>query len=134
MICFNLLILYFLLSIAVLWWWPKLWPRLLAAFLGMIIGLLDLHSSEVQMSLLMLLVLGFFCGFAEPKRAWFTAGLLAMWIPIVTVAALLCGVIRGQPFGVPATGLAFVPALVGTYSGVFVRRFGRGTPPIPGQV
>jgi len=124
-VSFNLLVLFLPVAILLLWRNPRHWVRLLTIFLGMIVGLLDLHSSEVQMTALLLLVFGFFTGFAEPSKAWLSAILLAMWIPIITVAALFAGAIHGQPFGVPATMFAFFPALVGAYLGVLVQRFGR---------
>ena len=128
MITFNLLALYFPLALFTLWRRPQMAVELLVIFLGMLTGLLDLRSDDAQFTVLLLLVFGCFAGFAKPRRAALAGILLAGWIPVVTVAGLLAGVIHGRPYGVPATGLAFIPALAGAYLGAFVRRHAAGSP------
>ncbi len=130
MIAFNLLVVYFPVALFTLWRRPQIAVELLAVFLGLLTGLLDLRSDDTQFTVLLLLVFGCFAGFAKPPRAALSAILLAGWIPVVTVAGLLAGVIHGQPYGVPATSLAFIPALVGTYLGAFVRRHAAGSPAV----
>jgi len=120
MIGFHTLVLFFPAAILVLWLRPKLWVHALSLFLGMLTGLISLRGDDPQFPVLLLLVFGFFAGFARPRRAWIFALLLAIWVPVTLVAGLFAGVVRGQPFGVPASCIAFVPALVGVYIGVFI--------------
>ena len=122
MISFQALVLLFPVSMLVLWRFPALWVRMLVLYLGLLTGLLDLRTDDAQFPVLLLLVFGFFAGFAQPRRAWLSALLLGMWVPVVTIAALFAGVIRGRPYGVPAAGLAFLPALLGAYLGVWLQR------------
>ena len=119
---FHALVLFLPLSMFLLYKWPKLWHHLLAVFLGLIIAIIDLHSDEVQFSVLMLLAFGFFLGFDEPSRAWRWGMLLAIWIPVMHLASTI---VKGsyENFWNEAifSFIAIVPALIGAYAGRFIR-------------
>ena len=70
MVWFHTLVLFLPLSMFLLYRWPSLWHHLLAIFLGIITGLIDLRSDEVQFPALLLIIFGFFLGFSQPTRAW----------------------------------------------------------------
>ena len=134
MIGFHTLVLLFPAAILVLWLRPKLWVHMLTLFLGVLTGLISLRGDDPQFPVLLLLVFGFFAGFARPRRAWIFAALLAVWVPVTLVAGLLAGVVRGQPWGVPASCLALVPALIGAYLGVFISNSsGHSIEPLEGR-
>ncbi len=119
---FHLLVVLFPVTIFVLWKWPATWHIMLALFLGVLIGYLNLHSDEIQFPALLLLVLGFFIGFSHPHDAWVFALLLAMWIPI---GQFLSTYFYDRTDRFVQEGIlsliAFVPAFAGTYAGVAVR-------------
>ena len=121
-IIFNSLVLFIPLAAALLFFRPRLWHYLFALFLGIVVGWLDRNASEVQGTVLLLLVFGLFMGFAQPKHAWRWALILGAFVPLMGFAAAAFGL---KPFTVNETIgslIAFVPAFIGTYAGAFVNR------------
>ncbi|MDB6131371.1 MAG: hypothetical protein JWM04_2478, partial [Verrucomicrobiales bacterium] len=114
-------VISFLVAAVTLRFRPQWWLHFLMAFLGLLTGCLNLSVSEAQAIAFMLLVFGFFSGFAASRRPWVFPIILATWVPGVLVIALFAGVVRGAPYVVPQAFLAFVPASVGTALGVLVR-------------
>jgi hypothetical protein len=123
-VVFNSLLLFVPIAMLLLYMRPRLWHYLFALFLGLVIGWLDLHSVEVQPTVLLLLVFGLFLGFAQPRHAWRWALLLAIWVPLGGFAAQVAGLRTAAPAepGVIASFIAFIPALVGAYGGALVNR------------
>ena len=119
---FYLLVLFLPLSMILLYWKPHLWQTLLALFLGLLAGIVNVASAEVQLPILLLLIFGFFLGFSEPKRAWRWAILIFIFVPLFPFARLIAvhsfEKILPEGFG---SFLAAVPAFIGTYAGVFVK-------------
>lgn len=100
----------------------------LAALLSVGIGWLDLHVTEVAVTIMALLLAGLLLGFVAPRRAWRRALLLALGLPAVAEAARLlrlptAGPIRIDPRIVLA---AFAFALAGSFGGAAARRIVRG--------
>ena len=127
MLVFYALVFFIPLALFMMYVRPHLWNLLFALFLGILTGWIDSNANEVQLAVLMLLAFGAFLGFAEPRRAWRWAVLLAMWIPLFAITGAVVGV---KPFTVNETLgslIAFVPALVGVYAGAFVGRATRLT-------
>jgi hypothetical protein len=124
MIVFYSLLLFVPVAVLLLYIRPQLWHYLFALFLGLVIGWIDMHSIEVQPTVLLLLVFGLFMGFAEPKHAWRWAILLAVWVPLGGFAAQVVGLRTAAPAepGVFASFIAFIPALIGAYGGALVKR------------
>jgi glycopeptide antibiotics resistance protein len=121
-IIFNSLVLFIPLAAVLLYFRPRLWHYLFALFLGIVVGWLDRNASEVQGTVLLLLVFGLFMGFAQPKHAWRWALILGAFVTLMGFAAAAFGL---KPFTVNETIgslIAFVPAFFGTYSGAFVNR------------
>jgi hypothetical protein len=120
-IIFYSLVLFIPVSGLLLLMRPQLWHYLLAVFLGLIVGWFDLHTDEVSLTILLLVVLAMFLGFAKPKHAWRWALLLAVWVPLGGLAAGALGfkVVTPQPNWIPSL-FAFVPALIGAYGGALV--------------
>ena len=99
-------------------------PVAIALVLASFAVSVDLHNDEVQAAVLVLLVSGFVLGAIWPSGAWRWALILGLSIFV------------GDPIGVqlgaappwPETGINFgslvalVPAFIGTYAGVGVRR------------
>jgi len=120
MIVYNSLVLFLPIAAILLWLKPNLWLPLLTAFLGILIGLSDLRS-EIQLTFLLLLVFGFFAGYAKPKNAWVWALLLGVWVPLAEFTALAIGLKLSYRPDILASCVALVPAFIGAYGGAFVQ-------------
>lgn len=122
-IAFNTLVLALPIAAIVLWRKPELWLHLWTLFVGVLVGLMDVKATEVQLTVLLLLAFGFFAGFNQPRRAWRWALLLGVWVPIFAFIAMGVGLTQfrvEQQFG---SLIALIPAFLGTYAGVVVKRF-----------
>ncbi len=119
-IVFNSLVLFLPIAAILLWRKPDLWLPLLTAFLGVLVGLSDLRS-DVQLTALLLLVFGFFAGYAKPQYAWVWALLLGIWVPLAEFTALAIGMKLSYRPDILASAIALVPAFIGAYGGVFVQ-------------
>ena len=100
---------------------------LLAIVLGALSGVADLHSREVQGPVLLLLTTAALLGALFPEGAWRRALMLGLSIPLAHAIARLTGAVL--PYQVNAFGgtfLALVPAFVGSYVGVGLRRLRDG--------
>ena len=126
---FHLLALYFPVTMVALWLRPKWWLPMLSIFLGYVTGWIALRTEEPQVPILLLLVFAFFAGNIVEKRGWVVAVLLAVWTPLLGVAARMAGVIPGPGSAIPGEVVAFVPAFAGVYLGSLVRRASRGRIP-----
>jgi len=120
MIVFNSLVVFLPIAAILLWLKPNLWLPLLTTFLGIVIGLTDLRS-DVQYTALLLLVFGFFAGYAKPQSAWVWALLLGVWVPLAEFTALAIGFKLSYRPPILASSIALVPAFIGAYAGVFVQ-------------
>ena len=69
----------------------------LAAVLGLGIGWLDLHTTEVVVTILPLLLAGLLLGLLQPTGAWRWALLLAVGFPAMAVVARLLGLSTAEP-------------------------------------
>src|SRR5438105_9387649 len=122
---FNGLVLAFLLMMLALWARPQWWQAMLTLFAGLLIGFMEPRTEEIIFIVFLLFAFGFFAGFVQPRGAWRWAILLAVWVPLNELFALLMNV-RLIEAPNPVAGLfAFVPALVGTYIGVLIQRTSR---------
>ena len=122
-IIFNLMILFLPVAAFLLFKWPRLWHLLLALYLGLLVGLTDLRTDDPQLPVLLLITFGLFLGFAQPKAAWRWALVLGLWIPVLGLIARTAGVTNAQFSDVLFSLVVLVPALIGAYAGVLVRRF-----------
>ena len=101
-----------------------LFCTVLAFALGLGTGWLDLHATEVVVTIVALLAAGMLLGLLQPRGAWRWAALLAIGLPILEASALLTGMRTAEPVKLdPRIALvALLFALVGSYSGAVVRR------------
>ena len=123
MITFYLMVLSVPVAAFLLFKWLPLWHLLLALYLGLLVGLTDLRTDDPQLPALLLITFGLFLGFAQPKAAWRWALVLGLWIPVLGLIARAAGVTNAQFSDVLFSLVALVPALIGAYAGVLVRRF-----------
>ena len=125
MFAFYFLVFLFPFSIFILLISPKHWHRMFTICLGVIIGFINIHSSEVQLLIILLLIFGLFLGFTNPKHAWLTALILVIWIP-VSQCIYLIATNAQEKFISDGVGslLSFIPAFVGVYVGVMAKKFG----------
>lgn len=121
-IAFNALVLALPIAALALWLKPQWWLNMLTLFIGVLVGLMDLRTTEVQLTAFLMIAFGFFAGFAQPRRAWRWALMLGIWVPIF--GAVAAGVrltnARGVDVIVSLAAIAF--ALAGVYTGVVVKR------------
>jgi hypothetical protein len=95
----------------------------LALILGLVVGWLDLHVTEVAVTILALLVSGMLPGLIQPRAAWRWAILIAIGLPVMALVAVKSGMRTAetaQP-DVLITIVAMVFASLGVYAGVLVR-------------
>ena len=97
---------------------------LLAAAAGLGIGWLDLHTTEVTVTVVTLVAAGMVLGAVRPRAAWRWAVLIALGLPVMASIAKLGGMRTAEPVRldprIVLVALAF--ALVGSYSGALLRR------------
>lgn len=95
----------------------------LALALGLFVGWLDLHVTEVMVTILVLLVSGLLPGLIQPGAAWRWPLLIAIGLPVMAFVAVKSGMQTAEPVhpDVLITIVALVFALLGAYIGVFVR-------------
>lgn len=122
-ILFNTLVLYLPIAAIIVWRKPTVWLQLLTLFLGIIVGWLDMKSTEPSVTALFLVTLGFFCGFAQPKRAWLTGLLLGIGVPIFVFLAVTLKLNTLTPVEQVTSLLTLLFSFGGAYAGVLVRRF-----------
>jgi hypothetical protein len=104
-------------------------PFALAIAIGCFAVHVDLHNSEVQAAVLVLLVGGFLLGAAWPAGAWRWAIVLGLSIIVGDYAAPQLRLVARDPEPVNwGALLAVIPAFIGTYAGVGVRRI------FPGEI
>lgn len=96
----------------------------LAVALGVGVGWLDLHTTEVLTTIVALLLAGVLLGLPRPGGAWRSAGLLAAGLPVMAVAGHLLGVRTPEPIRLdPRVWLvALGLGLVGCHVGAAMRR------------
>jgi len=101
----------------------------LAAAIGLGIGWLDLHTTEVIVTILALLLAGLVLGLLKPVAAWRWALLLTLGLPIVAGCGQLLGVRTAEPIQLdPRVWLvALAVGLVGCYTGVAIRQMAKFT-------
>lgn len=96
----------------------------LALALGLGIGWLDPHTTEVSVTIGALLLAGFLLGLLQPNAAWRWAVLLALGLPLMGAIGIWSGTTTAEPIHVdPRIALiALGLSLVGCYSGAVLRR------------
>jgi hypothetical protein len=104
--------------------WHSRYTPALAALFGLGIGWLDLHTSEVTVTIVALLLTGVLLGLLQPVAAWRWAVLLALGLPVVALMGHLLRVPTAEPirFDPRITLVAFAFGFVGCYIGVGLRR------------
>ncbi len=119
---FYILVLFFFMSVVLIYLSPKRWHTLLTVFLGLVTAFIDAQSSEVSFSILLLLAFGFFLGFTKMGVSLRTGFLLAVWLPLIVIvhSAFLgkYSVFLSEGFG---SLIAFIPAIGGSCLGDFKR-------------
>ena len=108
------------------------WDRVamaLAAVLGLGIGWLDIHTTELTVAITALLVAGVICGGLQPRAPWRWAIAIALGVPIVEAVAQMARAATPEPIRLDPRVWLVVAALAaaGCYLGAFVGRMLRGT-------
>jgi hypothetical protein len=95
----------------------------LAAAFGLGIGWLDLHTTEVVVTIVALLAGGTLLGLLQPKAAWRWAVLISLGLPVMAAVATLTGMHTPEPVHLdPRVWLVALGfALAGAYAGALIR-------------
>ncbi len=96
---------------------------ILAVLLGFVIGWLDLHVTEVAVTVLALLAVGLLLGLLQPVAAWRWAVLMVIGLPIMAAVARVIGLQTAEParLDIRITLVALAFGLLGSYIGVLIR-------------
>ncbi len=121
-IAFNALVLALPIAALALWLKPQWWLSVLTLFIGVLVGLMDLRTTEVQLTAFLMIAFGFFAGFAQPRRAWRWALMLGVWVPLFGGVAAAARLTNARGVDVIASVAAIGFALAGVYAGVVVKR------------
>lgn len=99
----------------------------LAVVLGLAIGWLDLHVTEVVVTILALFTAGLLLGFLQSVAAWRWPVLMVVGLPLMAAAARVLGWKTAEParLDIGITLVAFAFALLGSYIGVLTRHIVR---------
>jgi len=95
-----------------------------AVALGLGIGWLDLHTTEVTLTIVALLASGLLLGLLQPRGPWRPALLLALGVPVMEIVGLLLHLDTAEPIRLDPRIVLVVTAfaLIGGYAGAGVRR------------
>ncbi len=97
---------------------------IVAIILGVVAGGVDLAAGSPQVAPALIVVFAFLLSLTYPRRAWMWALLTAMFVPLVNTLVVELGYPQfRRPESVYLSYLAFVPAFIGAYSAVFLRRY-----------
>ena len=99
----------------------------LASAMGLFAGWLDMHDTEVAVTILALMIFGLLLGLIQPSTPWRWAVLIAIGLPIMTLAAIKFDFRSAEPvkFDFRGTLVALVFASMGAYIGAFIRHIKR---------
>jgi hypothetical protein len=96
---------------------------LVTVALGSLVGYTDIRAEEMQPAVLLLLSFAALLGAAFPDGAWRRGLLLGLSVPVAHVVSQLTGTVLPYPLPRFAdTFLALIPAMIGSYLGVGLRR------------
>jgi hypothetical protein len=100
---------------------------IVALILGLAIGWLDVHTTEVAVTILALLTAGLLLGLLQPVAAWRWALLMVIGIPTMAAVARVSGMQTPEPaqLDVRIVLVTLVFASLGCYAGVLIRRVAR---------
>jgi len=126
MLAFNLMVAYLPLSALLLYFRPGSWPYVLALYIGLLLGFLDLGATDVQGPALLLLTLPMFVAYASPAAPWRWGVLTGIWVPAF-------GIARWYAAGSPAmrgghpwdASIALLFSFAGSYAGSIIHRYGK---------
>jgi hypothetical protein len=94
----------------------------IAVSLAAIVGWLDYHASEVQGTVLVIIVITAILSFAAPSHAWISALIMGLSIGGTYVVARAMGIPPTYPVNTPwSTLIALIPAAIGAGCGVAAR-------------
>ena len=95
----------------------------LAIIGSLFIATIDSRATEVYATLMVMLPIAFVLGFIEPKRAWMWALIIGLSVP----AGFLWHIVMASTYVEPPSNgfytlITLVPAFIGTYCGVALRK------------
>jgi len=94
---------------------------LLAVLFGLGAGLLEITVGDLLATALCLLISTLVLGFLRPRRAWRWTVVVAVFVPLMRLAAYL--VMNQKPYRAQIweSGLGFVTGIAGSYAGAMAR-------------
>lgn len=94
-----------------------IWVYSLAVLLGLAAGFLEITISDLLVTAVFVMFATMVLGFARPQRAWRWAIIVAVFVPIVRLAAYVFLNQHADRAQVLESALGFVTGTVGAYAG-----------------
>ena len=100
----------------------------IAIIFGIVIGWFDLHTTEVTVTIVSLLIAGIILGLLQPNRAWRWSVLIVLGLPAMVIYVHLIGLQTTEPsrIDIRIIFVSLMFALFGPYIGVLLRSIMRG--------
>jgi hypothetical protein len=94
----------------------------LAGLLGLAAGMLEITVSDLLVTAIFIMIATMALGFARPRRAWRWMLMVAIFVPLLRLAAYLLLTQRPDRAQIWESGFGFLIGTVGAYAGVLGRR------------
>ena len=100
----------------------------IAVILGLVIGWIDIHTTEVTVTIVSLLLSGYILGLLQPKAAWRWSVLIVLGLPAMVIYAhlIVLQTPESSRIDIRIIFVSLLFALFGFYIGVLIRRILRG--------
>lgn len=98
------------------------WVYLLAAFLGLCAGVLDLEAGDLLATALFVLVSTMVLGMLRPERPWRWIIMVGIFVPLVRLGAYLLVRQKSDRSQIYESILGFVTGIAGAYGGSEARK------------
>jgi uncharacterized membrane protein YfcA len=98
------------------------WIYVLGAFLGMCAGVLDVGAGDLLLTALLVLASTMVLGGLRPERPWRWTATVAVFVPLVQLAAYLFMAEKPYRAHIYESFLGFLTGIAGAYGGAVVRR------------
>jgi hypothetical protein len=94
----------------------------LAGLLGLAAGMLEITISDLLVTAIFIMIATVALGFARPRRAWRWMLIVAVFVPLLRLAAYLLLTQKPDRAQIWESGFGFLIGTVGAYAGVLGRR------------
>lgn len=100
----------------------EVFPYFLAVLFGLVAGLLEIRIGDLLVTAVFVMIATMVLGYLRPRNAWRWTLLVAVFVPLLRIAAYYLLGERAYRAQVWESVLGFVTGAVGAYAGVLGRR------------